>query len=73
MGIIFNFDSDLDFITDWFRDLHLQEPEPSLEEEEQPPPVYAFFARLEEVVGTGPRALSRHLNRYDRDVFIMIS
>lgn len=73
MGIIFNFNGDLHFITDWFRDLHLQEPKPSMEEEEQPPPVYAFFAGLDEVVDAGPRALARHLNRYGRDIFTIIS
>ena len=56
MGIIFNFDGDLYFIADWFRDLHLQEPKPSMEEE-QHPLVYAFFSKLEEVVGARPRAL----------------
>jgi hypothetical protein len=51
MGIIINIDetaekmqpgekitfSSLDFITDWFGNLHLQEPKPPMEEKEQPP------------------------------------
>jgi hypothetical protein len=36
----------------------------TIEDEEQPPPIYAFFARLEEVVDVGPCALTQHLNRY---------
>lgn len=72
LGITFNFDdivekmlpnevitfSDLDFITDQFGDLHLQEPEPPMKEEEQPPLIYAFLVRLEEVVGAGTLALA---------------
>jgi hypothetical protein len=85
MEIIFNFGNDvdkmqpgrrttfddLDFITDRFGDLQLQEPEPPMEKE-QPPPVCALFAKLEEAVGAGPCALARHLNHYGRDVFTKI-
>jgi hypothetical protein len=38
-------------------------------EEEQPPPICAFFAGLEEVVDVRPRALAQHLNHYGHDVF----
>ena len=59
----------LDFIADQFGDLHLQEPEPPVEQEEHSPLICAFFARLEEVVDIGPRALAQHLDHYGRDVF----
>jgi hypothetical protein len=39
-----------------------------VEEEEQPPPIYVFFTRLEEAVNVGPYALAQHLNHYGRDV-----
>ena len=71
MGIIINIDDaaermqpgekitfgSLDFITDQFGDLHLQEPELPVEEE-QPPLIYAFFTGLEEAVNVGPCALA---------------
>jgi hypothetical protein len=38
----------LGFIADQLEDLHLQEPELPVEEDEQPPPICAFFAGLEE-------------------------
>ena len=64
MGIIINIDGatkkmqlderitfdGMDFIADRFGDLHLQEPESLMEEEEQPPSIYVFFTRLEEAM-----------------------
>jgi hypothetical protein len=64
MGIVFNFGdklekmqpgkkitfSKLDFITDRFGDLHLQEPEPTKREEEQSLQICAFTDGLEEAV-----------------------
>jgi hypothetical protein len=87
MGIIINIDDDaermqsgekitfgnLDFIADQFGDLHLQEPELPMEKEEQPPPICAFFIRLEEVVNVGPYAFAQHLSRYGHDVFTKLS
>jgi hypothetical protein len=58
----------VDFIANRFGDLHLQEPESPVEEE-QPPPICAFFAGLEEVVDVRPRALAQHLNHYGHDIF----
>jgi hypothetical protein len=57
----------LDFIADQFGDLHLQEPKLPTEEE-QPPPICAFFTRLEEAVDVGPYALTQHLNHYGRNI-----
>ena len=71
MGIIINIDDvagrmqpgekitfgSLNFIADQFGDLHLQEPKLHVEEE-QPPPICAFFAGLEEAVNVGPCALA---------------
>jgi hypothetical protein len=48
-----------------------KEPEPPVEEE-QPPPICAFFAGLEEAVDVGPHTLAQHLNHYERDVFIIV-
>jgi hypothetical protein len=87
MGIIINIDDamkrmqpgkkitfdNLDFIIDQFGDLHLQETELPVEEEEQPPPISVFFTRLEEAVNVGPCALAQHLNHYGRDVFTKLS
>jgi hypothetical protein len=58
----------LDCIADQFGDLHIQEPELPIEEEEQPPPICAFFAGLEEAMDVGPCALTQHLNRYGRKI-----
>jgi hypothetical protein len=38
-------------------------------EAEQPPPIFAFFAELEEAVDVGPHALTQHLNHYGHDIF----
>jgi hypothetical protein len=65
--------SSLDFITDKFGDLHLQEPELPVEEDEQPPPICTFFAGLEEAVNVGPCALAQHLNCYGCDVFTKLA
>jgi hypothetical protein len=81
MGIIINLDNtmermqpgekitfgSLNFIADQFGDFHLQEPKLPIEEE-QPPPICAFFARLEEVVDVGPYALTQHLNHYGHNI-----
>jgi hypothetical protein len=83
MGIIINIDDvtermqlgekitfgSLDFITNQFGDLHMQEPKLPVEEEEQPHPIYALLAGLEEAVNVGPCAFAQHLNRYGHDVF----
>ena len=47
----------LDFIADQFGNLHLQEPESPMEEQEQPPPICTFFVGLEEAVDVGPALL----------------
>jgi hypothetical protein len=47
----------LDFFADQFGDLHLQEPKLPMEEEEQPPPICAFFAGLEEAANVGHYSL----------------
>ena len=47
----------LDFITDRFGDMHLREPESPMEEEEEPPLIYAIFVRLEEAMDVGHRML----------------
>jgi hypothetical protein len=65
------FDS-LDFIANWFGELHLQQSEPAVEEEERPPPICTFFAGLEDAVEQGPYALALHLNHYERNVFTTI-
>ena len=70
-GLKITFDS-LNFIADWFGDLHLRELEPPVEEKEQPPLICAFFAGLEEPIDVGPRALAQHLNRNGHNVFIEI-
>ena len=78
MGIIFNFIYEpeeeqsgkritfgkLDFIADRFRDLRLQEPEPTEWEEEQSLQIRAFAAGLEEAVDGEPLAIARHLARH---------
>ena len=83
MGIIINIDDatermqpgekitfgSLNFIANRYEDLHLQKPKLPMEEEEQPPPICALFTGLEEAVDVGARALSQHLNYYERDVF----
>jgi hypothetical protein len=86
MGIIINIDDaakrvqlrekitfgSLDFITNLFGDLHLREPKLPVEKE-QPPPICAFFAELEEAMNVGPCALTQHLNRYRCDVFTKLN
>lgn len=59
----------LDFIAVQLRNLRLQEPEPPAQQEEQPPPVCAFVAGLEEAMDGEPLTLARHLSRYGCDIF----
>jgi hypothetical protein len=77
MGVIFNIGDELeqeqpgkritigklDFIVDQYKDLCLQEPEPT--KEEQSLQICAFAARLEEAVNTGPDTLVVYLKLYD--------
>ena len=72
LGERITFDS-LDFIADRFGNLQPQEPEPLVEEKEQPPPICAFFAGLEDPMDVGPHTPTQHLNRYRRDVFTELS
>ena len=78
MGIIFDFGDEpekmqpgariifgkLDFIADRFRDLRLQQPEPTEREEEQSLQIQAFANGLDKAVDGGLLAIALHLTRH---------
>jgi len=51
------------FVADQLGNLHLQDPKPYLQEEEQPSFVRPFLARLEDAMEAGPVELAHHMNR----------
>jgi hypothetical protein len=65
--------SRLDFISDQLENLHLQEPEPPVQEEEQPPSIFMFLTGLEDTVKAGPLALSHHMNLYAHETITEFS
>ena len=54
----------LHFVGDQLGNLYLQDPEPPVQEEEQPPAIYMFLAGLEDAMEERPLALAHHMNLY---------
>jgi hypothetical protein len=66
------FDS-LDFIANQLRNLHLQDLEPPVLEEEEPLAICMFLVRLEDVMEEGSLTLPNHMNLYAQEAFTEFS
>ena len=78
MGPVFRIDKDaekmqlgdqltmvsLDFIADQLGNLHLQDPEPPVQEEEQQPAIYTFLAGIKDIMEGRPLALAHHMDHH---------
>jgi hypothetical protein len=86
MGVVFNFDDvekmqpsteitfgGLDFIVNQLGNLHLQEGEPPMQEDEQPPSICLFLVGIENAMEAGPLVLAGHMNLHSREAFTEFS